>query len=260
MRLAASAVQLYNECMLAAGYCQRSFDNTPGSVQAIQVAMPTKPPGAGGKGSPRSAIPGIFVYDDDARPPAARVPAGGFVADPAHIPTNDFGHPEPGSPPPTQYGRSESPYASQPPAYDQQSGAWDAHDSPSASRHRNRREPPAFPDEPSNDLQPLDARCTGGWVSPRAQAAPQSLFAAAQRPAAQDATAPGEVEGYLEAMQKAQSGEEPPQGGKYMDTGNPGQESYYGEYVGGSTKLLDSPHSAHPRLRRRLIHFPKASV
>ena len=203
-------------------------------------SRPTNSAGSGGG----SAIPGVFVDDDDANygsPVAA--PHGGFVAHP--IATNDFGNQAPGSPPPRRFSPDYAPQHQQ---------GWDEQNSPSASRGRNHHPavPPVIaPDEPSHSHPDVEGACSGGWVTPRAQAAPQSLFASggpAQRqqyppPQQNDATDPAEVEGYLQAMHKAASGERPQHGGRYMDTGNPdhGHESYYGEYVAGSTRLIDSP-------------------
>jgi hypothetical protein len=182
-------------------------------MQAIQVAMPHQPkaPGNGG-GVP--AIPDVFLSNP---PPSVAVPVGGFVDNP--VPINDLGNPsqplaDPNSPPPMSFGNPSSPppssYASgpiRPPTL---------FEGPSVAAAQDEWETPPAQDE---------------WETPPAREQVPTVFQDSPNPPL-DTTAPGEVEGYLEAMQNSLM-TKPPQTGIFMDSGNPhlGPEVYPGQFV-----------------------------
>ena len=228
-------------------------------MQAIQVAMPNKPrprpkPGDGNGGV---AVPALF---NESTPRAsmarAEAPHGGFV-NPEHT-ANDFGNP---TLPRPVIGQQSAAHQGTAP-----DGTWAAEDSPTASRNARRQPPLIFDDNvPSNGSAPLEGgKCSGGFVSPRHMApVPHASHQIPNRegsptlyndPAAHaggqihdEYTAPDHIEGYFLAMSKAQEaqrGQEQAASSAQQDSGTAAQESSYGDYVAGTTKLIESPRGA----------------
>ena len=229
-------------------------------LQAIQVAMPFKPKPKSGKNG-GNAVPALFNDESPTHATQAQAPHGGFVAAPNHA-ANDFGNPSLPAPKfGTQQQSAPAPAPAHPYAGPHHDGTWTADDSPTASRHR--QPPTMIDDKAGSGAQPLETNCSGGFVSPKAMAPVPHAFArpndgaadargpsqfgayAAQPPNGDgdDVTPPAHIEGYFEAMQRAQE-QRQRQSNEAPAAESGLQESAYGDYVAGTTKLIASPPSA----------------